>query len=251
MKIQIASDLHFELSGPFMLPDTDADVLVLAGDIGRARLVPESADLLADGKPCVIVAGNHEFYRSSLPEGLFEMEHQAARLKNVYFLENATVEINGVVFLGCTLWSDMRLFEPMHSHQAQLEAVQNGLNDYRLIQWQNRRLLQAADTISMHRESVRWLEKQFEAHRGQKVVVVTHHAPSMQSIAPNYLRDLLSAGFASRLDDLVESSGAALWIHGHTHGCCDYRIGPTRVVANSRGYRDEHTGFNPALVVEV
>jgi hypothetical protein len=50
---------------------------------------------------------------------------------------------------------------------------------------------------------------------------------------------------------MVESSGAALWIHGHLHRADDYVIGSTRVLCNPRGYPDESTGFVPDLVVEV
>ena len=53
------------------------------------------------------------------------------------------------------------------------------------------------------------------------------------------------------LDELVKESGAALWIHGHTHGCCDYVLGATRLVANACGYPFERTGFKANRVVEL
>jgi calcineurin-like phosphoesterase family protein len=82
-------------------------------------------------------------------------------------------------------------------------------------------------------------------------VVITHHAPSRQSVQPRYRDDLLTAAFASDLDDLVTK--AALWVHGHLHAPADYRLGDCRVVANPRGYVGigEDRDFNPALVVEI
>ena len=58
---------------------------------------------------------------------------------------------------------------------------------------------------------------------------------------------------ASNLDEIVENSGAALWLHGHTHVSQDYWIGSTRVVCNPRGYAgyELNPDFDPNLVVAV
>ncbi|MCU0545370.1 MAG: hypothetical protein MUE44_24895 [Oscillatoriaceae cyanobacterium Prado104] len=78
------------------------------------------------------------------------------------------------------------------------------------------------------------------------------HAPSKKSIMPPFDRDILSAAYASNLDDFVAKSGAQLWIHGHTHTQFDYTIDATRVICNPRGYPDEpNERFNPQLVVEI
>lgn len=82
-------------------------------------------------------------------------------------------------------------------------------------------------------------------------MVVTHHAPSPRSIHPTHRADALSAAYASGLDSLVAGSGAALWVHGHTHYNVDYVLGATRVRTNQRGYPGEDTGFEPALVLDV
>jgi hypothetical protein len=93
-----------------------------------------------------------------------------------------------------------------------------------------------------------------EAAAGKKVVVITHNLPSIRSIPERYRTDLVSAAFASNLDDLVERSGALLWLHGHTHTACDYMIGRTRVLCNPRGYPQEsprQTGFKFDLMVNI
>ncbi len=68
-----------------------------------------------------------------------------------------------------------------------------------------------------------------------------------------FKNDLISAAYASHLDALVEQSGAALWIHGHTHDSFDYFIGGTRVICNPRGYfgYELNPDFNPGLVIDV
>lgn len=66
MKLHILSDLHLENEG-FTIPETNADVIVLAGDIHEGtRAIPwikEQTD-----KPVIYVAGNHEYYGELCPE---------------------------------------------------------------------------------------------------------------------------------------------------------------------------------------
>ncbi len=86
-----------------------------------------------------------------------------------------------------------------------------------------------------------------------KTIVVTHHAPSALSL-PEHRRDkTLSCAYASHLDDFILRHQPSLWIHGHIHTPCDYRIGATRILSNTHGYITEGAcpGFRPDLVVEV
>ena len=81
---------------------------------------------------------------------------------------------------------------------------------------------------------------------------MTHHATSALSVPPQLRSRLLSAAFATNLDELVARSGVPLWIHGHTHHSTPYTIGQTHVLANQRGYPKElDPGFNSELVVEL
>jgi len=105
---------------------------------------------------------------------------EAANGTNVHFLENDTAEIDGVVFLGCTLWTDFKLFGD--SRIARFEA-ETKMNDYRLIRLsKDYRKLRASDTLSLNAKSVDWLRHAASQHEGKKRVIVTHHAPSMLSI---------------------------------------------------------------------
>ena len=113
-----------------------------------------------------------------------------------------------------------------------------------------------ADSLALFARSRAWLEAELAKPFAGKTIVVTHHAPHRQSLAPRYAEDLVSAGFVSDLDALVRAP-VALWVHGHTHTCFDYTVNGTRVVCNPRGYRDRRTGQpeNPAFawdkVVEI
>jgi hypothetical protein len=124
------------------------------------------------------------------------------------------------------------------------------LNDHRLIANGARRW-SPQDGVDEHTASRAWLAKQLKRRSRCPQVVVTHHAPSRRSVQPEYRDDLLTAAFASNLDDLVGE--AALWVHGHIHGPSDYVLGGCRVVANPRGYVGlrEDGAFDAALVVEM
>ena len=74
----------------------------------------------------------------------------------------------------------------------------------------------------------------------------------MKSVPARFKEDLVSAAYASPLDELVESSRARFWLHGHNHQSVNYKIGGTQILCNPRGYPDEKdTGFDPHLTIEL
>ena len=114
------------------------------------------------------------------------------------------------------------------------------------------RKLRPIDTAGIHHKSINWLKEEIEKHKSQKTVIVTHHAPSRHSIPSDHRENILSAAYASNLDEVAASSGAGLWIHGHLHTHKDYQLGNTRVICNARGYPDEpNCAFIPDLVIEI
>src|SRR5262249_51817955 len=120
MKLQILSDLHLGVAG--MEPEpTDADVIVLAGDIARPAPACDWAQRL--DKPVIYVAGNHGFYGGEVRRTLDDLRTRCAGT-NVNFLEQDELTVDGVRFLGATLWSDFLLYgESELREQAISEAV--------------------------------------------------------------------------------------------------------------------------------
>ena len=248
MKVHILSDLHTEF-GPFEPPDVHADVVVLAGDVGVGKAGVEWIKKHFPKQHVIYVLGNHEFYGRTLQK-LVKQLKEATKDTNIHLLENDEVKIGECVFLGCTLWTDFELFG--EAHLAGYDVMER-MRDFSVIRVSPKyRKLHYLDTVSYHRTSVSWLKEKFEEHQGSRVVVVTHHAPSSQSIIEKYKENILSAGFASKLEPLVAESGAQFWVHGHVHSVHDYKLGNTRVLCNPRGYPDEHVPeFNPSLVIEL
>jgi len=251
VKLLILSDLHLEFSNMFV-PKTDADVIVLCGDIGKGDNGIHWARAAWPDKEIIYVAGNHEFYGKNRKDVLASLRI-ASRETRVHFLDNEEKVINGVRFLVCTLWTDFKLFGEELKKVCMVDG-QNCLNDFRVIQngeW----TFTAQDSIDLHNESVAWLtQKLIEEKHDGKTVVVTHHLPSRLSVADRYKDSLLSACFASNLDHLFGYS--ELWVHGHTHDSFDYIADATRVVCNPRGYcqyegGEENGEFNPNLLVEI
>jgi predicted phosphodiesterase len=248
MRLHVLSDLHFEF-GPAKIPTTNADVVVLAGDIHLGREGRKWARNQFGGKPVIYVLGNHEFYRHSLPE-LTETLKRETEGSPIHLLENSAAEIDGYTFLGCTLWTDFRLSADA---EAAMRVAEGIMSDYGQIDFSSEnRVLRARDTARIHAESVAWLRSALAKYDRAHTIVVTHHAPSARSEAPYQTESPLKAAFASNLDSLIEQSGVPLWIHGHTHYNVDYVIGSTRVLTNQRGYPEELCkGFNPSLIVDI
>ncbi len=247
MRLRVYSDLHIEFE-EFHPPEPDCDLVVLAGDVApRTEGIAWAARHYPD-TPVIYVCGNHEFYGAAAPRLARELREMGGEL-GIHVLENQEFEIDGIVFLGCTLWTDMALLCAPAYARARLRGV---MTDYRAIQMSPQmRLLRPKDTIQLHWNSRSWLKERLDHPAGRPVVVITHHAPRAHSLAPGEAKDLASAAYASKMDRFVANSGAELWIHGHTHHCNDYLIADTRVVSNARGYPDEQTGFDPDHFIEI
>jgi len=246
MRVRVLSDLHLEFAR-WRPPVVDADLVILAGDLDLGREGLRWARQCFGAQPVVYVLGNHEFYRTAIPD-LTNALREDTKGSSIHILENQTLEFNGWTIVGCTLWTDFRLAGNPEVAMASA-AVQ--MVDYTMIDnSQRRRPLRPADTAAIHAESRDWLRAALSRSDPEQTIVVTHHAPSGRSIPPQHAGSVLDAAFASALDDLVYDSGVPLWIHGHTHFNVDYTLGQTRVLTNQRGYPDEACArFDPELVI--
>ncbi|MBU2724786.1 metallophosphoesterase [Acidithiobacillus ferridurans] len=240
MRIAYASDLHMEFGNPFVTDGLDgADVLVLAGDVEThagewayfLRRVSESFG----HKPIIVVMGNHEYYHGVYPDDLDRYLRALAdlQLPNIHLLERESVVIDGVRFLGATLWTDF-------AKGTQAMSCQLGMADFVVIRDGDTMIGLSAQRIDQdHKDTVAWLKACFHDNWRGSNVVVTHHAPSFRSSHPRFADSRITGGFCSDLDSLIGAWKPDLWIHGHVHDPMDYRIGKTRVLCNPWGYPDE------------
>ena len=247
MKLHILNDLHIEFED-FAPPATDADVMILAGDIGVGVDGVRWAEERFPKQPVIYVPGNHEFYHHDL---LLIEELKAETPDHIHVLNNDQVVIGGVRFLGSILWTDFTLFGEGERFYA-MKTAQKWMTDFSIIR-NNGRKFTPRDAARLHTVSRDWLASRLSESFNGKTVVVTHHAPSSQSVHPRYASDLLTPAFASSLEILMDGDVPALWVHGHMHESYDYDIYGTRVVCNPRGYAPDalNPNFNPSLVIEI
>lgn len=281
MKLHILSDLHFEFRPWPKQHDVnaiDADVTILAGDIGVGLEGIQWA--MTINRPVIYVMGNHEFYGQRPMTDLWRKARAKVAGTHVHVLENESVVLedpqrpgNRVRFLGATLWTDFCILG-MDQQEACMEYVGRLMNDYNTIHVSRRGpvivepgfttrhvgdRLTPVTALALHQNSRAFLEQGLQCQpvadkeAWSKTVVVTHHAPSARSLGVQQVTGPLDAAYASHLDPLVAK--ASLWIHGHTHISANYTVGQGtgRVICNPRGYAGsgEVLEFDPALVVEV
>lgn len=219
-------------------------------------------------KHVVYVAGNHEHYDGDFATTYTKLKTNLAHLTNLHVLDRECFTLDDVTFVGGTMWTDMNNRDPLTMFH-----IKSMMNDFRGIDNSNRVLTRKVPLYKKgedgqylkdekgcyiqegmkHKETpaifspedaVEEFEKftqylaSVTAGLDKKFVVVTHHTPSHQSVAPYYKADqLMNGGYHSNLDEFImDKPNLKLWVHGHTHEDFDYLIGETRVVCNPRGY---------------
>lgn len=229
-KLLCLSDLHLEFPEArrqFFVPQEAieaADVIVLAGDIavGTEGLTWAFETFHRYELPILYLAGNHECYGGHVSKVSIALRDVAKEL-GIHLLDNSSVIIGDVKFIGATLWTDFRLWgdSPAKIGEA-LHHAKNGIADFSVITFGSTGWMTPSDSVKLFNVSKESIENELAKPFDGKTVVVTHHLPSMKSVAERFKKDVLSAAFASNLDDLVAK--ADLWIHGHTHDSFDYNI---------------------------
>ena len=243
MKFNVLSDLHLSL-GALEIPETDADAVILAGDIARPREAASWA--LGFAKPVLYVPGNHEFYGGSIAGTVDELKRLCAGT-NIHVLDNDEVVIDGVRFLGTTLWTDFMLFGEGEKRAAAIQEAQRLMRDFSKVRIGEAPevLFTPAASAALFNLHAAWLDSKLAEPYAGATVVITHHAPSRRSIHPKFADSLLNACFVSDAERLIDGSRARLWIHGHTHDSFDYFLNGTRVLCNPRGYAKDGVNENP------
>jgi glutaredoxin-related protein len=257
MRVNVISDLHLEF-GDLELPG--GDVLVLSGDACESRTLrkykydpqnimsepgdPKRQDRAArffneevtKYRRCIYVMGNHEHYHGKYHKTHHELI--AEMPDNVEVLEQQHVEIDGVLFLGATLWTSCNKGDPMT-----MQHLKHAMSDYSAITYHDSmrniyRKLDPRDTMEDYSKTVQYFRTMCELNRDKKIVVCTHHAPTFESVAPHWRHDReMNGGYASDLSDFIlDNENILYWTHGHMHDPSDYMVGQCRVICNPRGY---------------
>ncbi len=281
MNIQLLSDLHLESHPHFAArPAPGADVLVLAGDIGSyqngsllgslnipdfglARFSPLPVSRGGAGWPTPVffIPGNHEYDGLDFASTHLRLRETCERLGMVW-LEREIVLLQGVRFVGCTLWTDFDALaaDPALKRTATpAEQLKSREKAFRAANFYLRRNHTFRNGQPMLADAMReeglqsqaWLRQALAVPFEGQTVVVTHFAPSLLSADPRYGLVPGTAGFCNSLDDLLPQ--AQLWLHGHLHCPADYAARGCRIVANPLGYasKGEQAAFKPSCCITI
>ncbi|GIU68999.1 MAG: metallophosphatase [Candidatus Woesearchaeota archaeon] len=267
MKILPVSDLHLECAkDPIKLlndlfPNEYNDViLAIAGDFYNLNKKYEYIGLLSflhkKFHSIIIVPGNHEYYGASI----FYDEYPPVNkiFKNVYmlgtdinFLDNKDckyvdhIEIEGINFIGTTLWTDIKCFNYLD-----IKRAMHQVNDFHRIDY-----LDVDIWDQLHLNIKDKLIKKLEYLMGLDTIVITHHIPDLSLMHILFKNDFLNCAFSCKtlLKDLPEEYWPKIWIYGHTHFSAYQNLNQTLFVANPYGYPGymENYEFNNQLFLTI
>lgn len=144
MKLHILNDLHIEFED-ITPPATDADVMILAGDIGVGVDGVRWAEERFPNQPVIYVPGNHEFYHHDL---LLIEELKAETPDHIHVLNDDQVVIDGVRFLGSILWTGFTLFGEGERFYA-MKTAQKWMTEFSIIR-NNGRKFTPRDAARLH-----------------------------------------------------------------------------------------------------
>ena len=241
MKIRVLSDLHINSFNPFAYKHCGEDLVVLAGDIGEGMCGVNVAERsIPEDIPVLYVPGNHEYYGQeyfALRNQFMEYNELGTHVK---ILDNSRVNIEGVTFVGSTLWTDFSVYKNPISGI----IWKNGLNDSKFIKFQNGNINQ------LNMEYLYELALSYLSEVQPSDVLITHYA-FQNSESVQWAGHPLTPGFLAEIPEWIHSK-FKLHIHGHTHDHFDYTMPyGTRVVCNPRGYEVENTNFIEELIINV
>jgi hypothetical protein len=250
------------------------DVLILAGDIAEARSIRKHLhstkplqDTPVEKYACseffkhecakynkvFMVMGNHEHYHHRFDKTYLDL--LTLLPNNVTLLEDQVEEYNGVMFMGSTLWTDLNRGDAITAWHLKM-----AMNDYKVVQnyYPAKDLyykLTPEHTAEIHFKTKQYFKMMLEEHRDKPFVVITHHAPSFQSVNEKYKHDTtMNGGYASELSEFIlDHDNIKVWVHGHMHDPVDYMIGETRILSNPRGYvgHEDLSQYNPNFTFEL
>ncbi|QIO70614.1 phosphohydrolase [Rhizobium leguminosarum bv. trifolii] len=270
MKAWIVSDIHHtklrDLRGD-RLSVPKADVCICVGDV--ADSIDETiAFLLRVIEPqmqVILVLGNHDYYDSGIDLALIT----ARRLiggRLVHLLENQSLILEDCRFIGATLWTDFSVSVGDDDHVPPEERRAKAFNllpsemmDFFSIfssidgRFNENGMVTVKELLDRHRASRAFIDQELARPFDGRTIVLTHHAPLMQSFDPNFFGNITNAAFGSDLGDLIQRRRPSVWIHGHIHKFRDYMFDKTWIICNPVGYHRQraYSGFRSNFVLDL
>lgn len=265
MDVQYVSDLHIDHFSDFThMLEPVAPVLLIAGDICSAWK-PMYEDFLGwcshRWTQVILITGNHEYM---CPEGEIHtfgetdmhIRYIAGKFPNVVFLqdgESVRVLNSNVRVVGATLWSSV---DPLiHAD------IQTKKGDYKYTYTETPvglRLTTPMDICALHALQKVKLANAMATHTTGKLILMTHHMPSLALLEPEWRHERLHTCYASADDDLFYYANLEFIVCGHSHRSIKMILPPgVLALMNARGYnRPDELGrttdvYSPTAVLRI
>ncbi len=239
MQFELVSDLHLESQREMkVFPTRGSKVLVVAGDlnVGAANVYRDLVLYSNMYEHIVYVAGNHEYYGTTLSDFNNQLRMLLVKHPNIHFLDNHYVDIDGVRFIGSTLWTNFR-YNPLA-----MMAAKVMISDFRVI-----RAFSPEVSVKLFYQAKEFLKFAYESTQGPKVFV-THFLPATQCIHAKFAgENLINNYFSNDLGEWIEVLENTTWVYGHSHDPLITLIGDTKLHCNPLGYAPDNT-YIPHLI---
>lgn len=230
-RMKLLSDIHLELLidgkglnekgfselGALFSNDEDVDILIIAGDLCTSRLLHWFVEPLRpyfeQYQSVIYVAGNHEYWGSTLSKTHNLIYEFTEHFDNVFYLENDYYDAGDFYIFGMTYW--YHGLSPLDEYD-----MKRFLKDFQRIRQDNysKTFPHMFEAISLQSQKEFY---KFVEESDKKVVLVTHHPTSTKFYGPD---EKFEAGYGSplKLPMTIDLDKIPLCLHGHTHKRMQY-----------------------------
>ena len=240
----LISDLHVETWDSFdWTGQATSPYCVVAGDVCRDRaLLVDALTHLGQCYPGGVfyIDGNdeHRYQLEEIGTSYYELNRQVEKIKNVVYMQDNVVIVNGVAFLATNGWWTYD-FDPNLDYEQSLAFVRNhyGINDSA-----------ARDIVGVAYHDAAYLMnsvKKLQTHNEVRAIVVTTHTvpgPWLVSHDTDLARTwrFNGQGNIQMGRTLLEDTENKIhtWCFGHYHKSVDRDYMGVRYVSNPRGRGD-------------
>lgn len=245
-----------------------ADILVLAGDIShylsQTKVLLECIVSKKLFKKIFVVSGNHEMYLIPCSEdSLFKksiqkidvMKNICSAIDTVEFLDGNIIEVDGVKIAGAAMFYDFSYgFKQFGLTKLQmLLKWRDSLNDANYIKGNDiipelvdsrASMVGAWGRIKTYSfDPLKYFES--EKEKLEKIIdkcdiFISHVGPVVSpTLRTEYQTPITGCFYFDGEKYLLEEKAPKLFIFGHTHDTCDFKVHNTTLLCNPLGYKSE------------
>ena len=241
-------------------------IVVMGNHLGYSAAYPELEEGEQREKNMELFGSPHHVNNTKNSQMLIISKSLTGK-RGIRFLSNSECRINDIIVLGTCLYTDFKLYGE-NLVEKSMDYARRYMNDFKLIHvvghreykwtpegWKVKmrkrekskiRLFTPEDHAYYFHYSLNFLKEKVEEYKNEKIIILTHFAPSPYAISPQYTNNPLNPAFVSNLNDFIISNPQIrLWTFGHVHTPCDFILGQTRLVCNPFGYNNENNADLP------